>query len=138
AAWRPADPGAAGGAAQDRGRAGGGGPRASRRRAHQRRRAYAVFRAVPGRIAPHPALSPEGRGGCAVIFTPVRELAALVRSRKVSPVELAEQFLERLERLGSQYNAVVTVMREHALGQARRAEGEIEAGRCRGPAHGLP
>jgi aspartyl-tRNA(Asn)/glutamyl-tRNA(Gln) amidotransferase subunit A len=73
-----------------------------------------------------------------VIFTPVRELAALVRTRKISPVELAEQFLERLERLGSKYNAVVTVMREPALTQARRAEGEIAAGRYRGPLHGIP
>ncbi|HEX9420567.1 MAG TPA: amidase, partial [Methylomirabilota bacterium] len=73
-----------------------------------------------------------------MIFTPVRELAALVRSRKVSPVALAEQFLERLERLGPKYNCVVTVMRQHALTQARRAEGEIAAGRYRGPLHGIP
>ena len=84
------------------------------------------------------ALSPEGRGGCAVIFTPVRELAALVRAREVSPVELAELFLDRLERLGPKYNAVVTVMRDHALSQARRAEGEIAAGGYRGPLHGIP
>jgi aspartyl-tRNA(Asn)/glutamyl-tRNA(Gln) amidotransferase subunit A len=73
-----------------------------------------------------------------VIFTSVRELAALVRARKISPVELAEHFLVRLERLGPRYNAVVTVMREHALTQARRAEGEIAAGRYRGPLHGIP
>jgi aspartyl-tRNA(Asn)/glutamyl-tRNA(Gln) amidotransferase subunit A len=73
-----------------------------------------------------------------VIFKPVRELAALVRAREVSPVELAERFLARLERLGPRYNAVVTVMREHALIQARRAEGEIAAGRYRGPLHGIP
>jgi aspartyl-tRNA(Asn)/glutamyl-tRNA(Gln) amidotransferase subunit A len=73
-----------------------------------------------------------------VIFKPVRELAALVRAREVSPVELAEHFLDRLERLGPRYNAVVTVMREHALIQARRAEGEIAAGRYRGPLHGIP
>ena len=73
-----------------------------------------------------------------MIFKPVRELAALVRVREVSPVELAEHFLDRLERLGPRYNAVVTVMREHALIQARRAEGEIAAGRYRGPLHGIP
>ena len=73
-----------------------------------------------------------------MIFKPVRELAALVRAREVSPVELAEHFLDRLERLGPRYNAVVTVMREHALIQARRAEGEIAAGRYRGPLHGIP
>jgi len=47
-------------------------------------------------------------------------------------------FLERLERLGPRYNAVVTITRERALGEARRAEGEIAAGRWRGPLHGIP
>src|SRR6266436_5281564 len=73
-----------------------------------------------------------------VLFKPVRELGALVRARQMSPVELTEHCLERLERLGPRYNAVVTVMREHALAQARRAEGEIAAGRWRGPLHGIP
>jgi len=73
-----------------------------------------------------------------VLFRPVRELSALVRARQVSPVELAEFYLDRLERIGPRYNAVVTVMREHALGQARRAEGEIAAGRWRGLLHGIP
>jgi aspartyl-tRNA(Asn)/glutamyl-tRNA(Gln) amidotransferase subunit A len=73
-----------------------------------------------------------------VIFKPIGELAPLVRAREISPVELAEHFLERLERLGPRYNAVVTVMRERALIQARRAEREIAAGRYRGPLHGIP
>src|SRR5213593_2027009 len=73
-----------------------------------------------------------------VLFMPVRELSALVRACQVSPVELAEFYLDRLERIGPRYNAVVTVMREHALAQARRAEGEIAAGRWRGPLHGIP
>ena len=73
-----------------------------------------------------------------VLFRPVRELSELVRARQVSPVELAEFYLDRLERIGPRYNAVVTVMREPALVQARRAEGEIAAGRWRGPLHGIP
>ena len=73
-----------------------------------------------------------------VLFMPLRELGALLKSRKLLPVELAELYLDRLERLGPKYNAVVTVMREHALSQARRAEGEIAAGRYRGPLHGIP
>jgi aspartyl-tRNA(Asn)/glutamyl-tRNA(Gln) amidotransferase subunit A len=72
------------------------------------------------------------------VFRSIRELAAAVRERHVSPVELAETFLERLERLGPRYNAVVTLTRERALVQARRAEGEIAAGRWRGPLHGIP
>ncbi len=72
------------------------------------------------------------------VFTPVRRLAALVRERKVSPVALAETFLDRLERLGPRYNAVVTLTRERALAQARRAEREVADGHYRGPLHGIP
>jgi Asp-tRNA(Asn)/Glu-tRNA(Gln) amidotransferase A subunit family amidase len=73
-----------------------------------------------------------------VVFKPLPELGELLRTRQLLPVELAELFLDRVERLGPKYNAVVTVMREHALSQARRAEGEIAAGRYRGPLHGIP
>ncbi len=73
-----------------------------------------------------------------VLWRPVRELGELVRSRKVRAVELAEFYLDRLERIGHRYNAVVTVMRDHALGQARRADAEIASGRWRGPLHGIP
>ena len=73
-----------------------------------------------------------------VLWRPVRELGELLRSRKVRAVELAELYLDRLERIGPRYNAVVTVMRDHALGQARRADAEIASGRWRGPLHGIP
>ncbi len=72
------------------------------------------------------------------IFISIRELSKRVRTRQVSPVELTETFLYRLENLGPKYNAVVTVTRERAMEQARRAEKEIEAGRYRGPLHGIP
>ena len=73
-----------------------------------------------------------------VLWRPMRELGELLRSRKVRAVELAELYLDRLERIGPRYNAVVTVMRDHALGQARRADAEIASGRWRGPLHGIP
>ena len=72
------------------------------------------------------------------VFRPLRELSDAVRERRVSPVALAETFLERLERLGPRYNAVVTLTRDRALTEARRAEGEIATGRWRGPLHGIP
>jgi aspartyl-tRNA(Asn)/glutamyl-tRNA(Gln) amidotransferase subunit A len=72
------------------------------------------------------------------LFRPVRELAEGIRTRRLSPVALAETFLERLERLGPRYNAVVTVTRARALAEARRAEDELAAGRWRGPLHGIP
>jgi aspartyl-tRNA(Asn)/glutamyl-tRNA(Gln) amidotransferase subunit A len=72
------------------------------------------------------------------VFLPIRRLAEFVRSRAVSPIALAETFLDRLETIGPQYNAVVTVTRERAMAQARRAEQEIAAGRYRGRLHGIP
>jgi len=73
-----------------------------------------------------------------IFFAPVTELAAQLRARRVSPVELAEGYLERLETTGRRLGAVATVMRETALGEAREAEREIGRGRYRGPLHGVP
>ena len=72
------------------------------------------------------------------VFIPIRELGELVRTRQISPVELAETFLARLEAIGPRYNAVVTVTQERAMEQARRAESDIAAGDYRGPLHGIP
>lgn len=72
------------------------------------------------------------------VFTPIRDLGELVRTRQVSPVELAETFLHRLDSIGPRYNAVVTVTHERAMEQARRAESEIAAGEYKGPLHGIP
>ena len=72
------------------------------------------------------------------VFLPLRILSASIRARRISPVELASLFLDRLERLGPTYNAVVTVTRELALEQAQAAEREIAAGRYKGPLHGIP
>jgi aspartyl-tRNA(Asn)/glutamyl-tRNA(Gln) amidotransferase subunit A len=73
-----------------------------------------------------------------LFFLPLRELGRRLRTRELSAVELAEGCLERLERLGPRYNAVVTLMGESALAEARRADRELRAGRARGPLHGIP
>ena len=56
----------------------------------------------------------------------------------VSPVELTEAYLRRIEALNPRLNAYTTVCGESALEDARRAEAEIAAGRRRGPLHGVP
>ena len=56
----------------------------------------------------------------------------------MSPIGLAEAFLERLENLGPEYRAVVTLTKERAMEQAERAEAEIIEGNYRGPLHGIP
>jgi Asp-tRNA(Asn)/Glu-tRNA(Gln) amidotransferase A subunit family amidase len=72
------------------------------------------------------------------LWLPVSELGARIRRRVLSPVELAEAFLERSERLGPKLNAYATLTRDLAMTQARAAEREIAAGHYRGPLHGIP
>lgn len=62
----------------------------------------------------------------------------MLRARRISPVELTQSYLERLERLGPGLGAVAEVMRTSALKEAREAEREITRGRYRGPLHGIP
>src|ERR1700687_3378254 len=68
-------------------------------------------------------------------FATIEELRALLVKRKVSPVELTEQFLRRIERYNSQLNAYLTVTAEHALAAARRAEKELTRRRGSGNRH---
>jgi hypothetical protein len=69
----------------------------------------------------------------AFTFMSIRELSGQIQTRQLSPIELTETFLTRLENLGPKYNAVVTITRDLALRQARQAEGEIKTGYYRGP-----
>ena len=73
-----------------------------------------------------------------VVFQSVRELSGLVRAAQVSPLELTEIFLDRLDRIGPDYNAVVTVTRELALEQARHAEQQVASGQTLAALHGIP
>src|SRR5215831_2619738 len=68
----------------------------------------------------------------------VAQAAHSVQQRQVSPTELTQAYLQRIERLNPQINAYVTVTAERALADARRATDEIAAGRYRGPLHGVP
>ena len=56
----------------------------------------------------------------------------------MTAVELAQLALSRLERIGSELNAVATLTPERAMAEARQADAEIAAGRIRGPLHGIP
>ncbi len=73
-----------------------------------------------------------------LVFRPARELAKLVRSREVSPVEIADAFLTRIEELNPRLNAFITVTADEARREAREAEREIASGDYRGPLHGIP
>ncbi|MDP2954574.1 MAG: amidase family protein, partial [Chloroflexota bacterium] len=55
-------------------------------------------------------------------FTPATELARLIRQRKVSPVEVVDELLERIAALNPKLNAYLTVAEEEARLAARKAE----------------
>lgn len=73
-----------------------------------------------------------------VAFWQVTQLSRLIRSRKVSAVELTKMYLERLRRYDPKLLCVVTLTEELALKQAQQADAELAAGRYRGPLHGIP
>ena len=73
-----------------------------------------------------------------VLYLSVRELGQRLRARKLSPVELTEGYLERLENLGPRLGAVVTITHDLARKEARAAEDEIRQKKYRGPLHGIP
>ncbi|GHF30840.1 amidase [Streptomyces mashuensis] len=64
--------------------------------------------------------------------------AQAIRQRRLSPVELTDSVLARLEQVEPRLQAFVTVTAQRARRAARRAEREIAAGRYRGPLHGIP
>ena len=68
----------------------------------------------------------------------IAEAARLIESRSLSPVELTQTYLERIERLDANLGAYITVMADSALAQASRAESEIANGGYRGRMHGIP
>ncbi len=71
-------------------------------------------------------------------FASVVELGHLLKTRKVTSVELTEMYLGRLHKYNDKLNCVVTFLDETALAQAKHADAEIAAGRHRGPLHGIP
>lgn len=71
-------------------------------------------------------------------FLTIAEVARLIQSRRLSPVELTEALLRRIEALDSQIGAFNTLTADLAMEHARRAEAEIASGKYRGPMHGIP
>jgi aspartyl-tRNA(Asn)/glutamyl-tRNA(Gln) amidotransferase subunit A len=71
-------------------------------------------------------------------FTSATQLARLIQGREISPVELMQAILSRIERLQPQINAFSTVCADKALEASRKAESEIVRGKSVGPLHGIP
>jgi Asp-tRNA(Asn)/Glu-tRNA(Gln) amidotransferase A subunit family amidase len=75
----------------------------------------------------------ESLGHCSVL-----ELAKLIETGKVTSTALTKMFLARLKKYNPTLNFVVNYTEERALRQARKADDEINAGKYRGPLHGIP
>ena len=71
-------------------------------------------------------------------FLSARRIAALVRERAVSPVEITQLYLDRIGRLDAELRAYITVVPEAALESARRAEAAVLRGEALAPLHGVP
>src|SRR5258705_10384937 len=68
----------------------------------------------------------------------IAELSRLIAARKLSPVELTDALIQRVEQYDTQTRAFITRTFDLARRQARQAEAEIAAGRPRGPLPGVP
>ena len=71
-------------------------------------------------------------------YTPATELARLYRAKKLSPVEVTDAVLARIDRLNPKLNAYLTVTADHARELARAAEARATRGELRGPLDGIP
>ncbi|HEV3116828.1 MAG TPA: amidase [Gemmataceae bacterium] len=92
-----------------------------------------------GCVTPLEQLAPKRSDSVDTLaFMPVSELAALLRTRQLSSVELTKIYLQRLRQFDPILRCVVTYTEELALKQAEQADREIAAGRYRGPLHGIP
>jgi len=71
-------------------------------------------------------------------YLTIAEAARLIRTRKLSPVELARALLARIAVTDSTYHAYIAVTEDLAIAQAQAAEAAIMRGEWRGPMHGVP
>jgi len=71
-------------------------------------------------------------------FLSLTELAKRIETKKLSPVELTQLYLDRSQKFGPRFNAYALLTPDLALDQAKAAEKEIQRGHYRGPLHGIP
>jgi Asp-tRNA(Asn)/Glu-tRNA(Gln) amidotransferase A subunit family amidase len=73
-----------------------------------------------------------------IAYSTVTQLSRWIQSRQLTSEQLTNIYLRRLERFDPQLRCVITLTRDHALEQARRADAEIASGHYRSPLHGIP
>ena len=73
-----------------------------------------------------------------IAFSPVWKLSRWIETKKITSERLTNIYLQRLEKFNSTLRCVITLTRDLALAQAKKADAEIAAGKYRGPLHGIP
>lgn len=73
-----------------------------------------------------------------IAFAPVTRLSRWIEGRQLTSERLTQIYIDRIARFDPKLRCVITLTREHALAQARRADAEIASGKYRGPLHGIP
>ncbi len=83
-------------------------------------------------------MSTDGKSEAELLGLSIEDASELIRAKRISPVDLVQACLARIERLNPHLNAFITITPELALKQARDAEAEIQRASWRGPLHGIP
>src|SRR5436190_1807421 len=73
-----------------------------------------------------------------IAFAPVTQLSRWIEQRKLTSERLTQIYLRRIERFDPKLRCIITLTRDLALAQAKKADEEIAAGKYRGPLHGIP
>ena len=91
-------------------------------------------RFVPSNSEPGPLSSNDAD----IAFAPVTKLSRWIEQRKLTSERLTHIYLHRIEQFDPKLRCVITLTRDLALAQAKKADAEIAAGKYRGPLHGIP
>ncbi|MEP6730155.1 MAG: amidase, partial [bacterium] len=73
-----------------------------------------------------------------IAFAPVTKLSRWIETKKLSSERLTNIYLARLQQYDPKLHCVITLTRDHAIAQAKKADAEIASGKYRGPLHGIP
>jgi amidase len=85
-----------------------------------------------------PAGSAAARIKSPLHYSSLADVATLIAARELTSIDVTQQLLARIAAVDGRLQSYVTVMTDHAIASAVRADAEIRAGRNRGPLHGVP
>ena len=89
-------------------------------------------------VSSNAAAGPVPSNDADIAFAPVWKLSKWLQSRKLTSERLTSIYLTRIERFDPKLRCVITLTRDLALAQAKKADQEIASGKYRGPLHGIP